>query len=93
MAMQHRLHNRRGLADRLFLEHPHSLGLSWAEHATGALRIGAELIGAGFAALVHAAVPGIFTQTAGRIVARTYAQMEARRSSAADGLGWPEYEI
>jgi len=78
---------------RLFVEHPRSLGMSWASHGAGAVRISAELIGAGAACLVHAAVPGWFTQTAGRTVERLHDHMHKRRSGAANPENWPDYEI
>ena len=81
------------LADRLFAEHPRSLGMTWAEHAKGAVKIGLELIGAGFAAMVHAAVPGWHTETAGRTVARIYDHIQQRKSGSDDPDGWPDYEI
>ena len=52
------------MTDRLFRAHPRSLGMSWASHGVGAIKIGTELIGAGCAAMVHAIVPGLFTDTA-----------------------------
>ena len=55
---------------RLFIEHPRSLGMSWLEHGVGAAKIGGEMIGAGAACMVHALVPGWFTETAGRTVDR-----------------------
>ena len=81
------------LADRLFTEHPRSLGMSWAEHGAGAVKIGLELIGAGCAAIIHAAVPGLFTETAGRTVTRIYDHIQQRRSGSANPNDWPEYEI
>ncbi len=83
----------RSLPARLFTEHPRSLGMTWAGHGVGAVRIGAELIGAGAACLVHAAVPGWFTQTAGRTVDRLHSEMVRRRSAAANPDDWPDYEI
>ena len=59
-----------GMVQRLFVDHPRSLGMTWAGHCAGAVKIGAELIGAGCAAMVHAAVPGWFTDTAGKTVTR-----------------------
>ena len=53
---------------RLFRDHPRSLGMSWAEHGIGAVVIGARMVGAGLACIVHAVVPGWFTETAGRTV-------------------------
>jgi len=85
--------NRQPLLDRMFLQHPRSLGMSWASHGAGAVKIGAELIGAGIAAIVHAAVPGWFTETAGRTVTRIYDHIHNRKSAAADPNDWPDYEI
>lgn len=82
-----------GLMDRLFLEHPRSLGMTWAGHGAGALEIGARLVGAGCACLVHALVPGWFTQTAGKTVTYMYDHMTRRRAGAANPENWPDYEI
>ena len=82
-----------GTVRRLFLDHPRSLGMSWAGHGAGALKIGTELIGAGCAAMVHAAVPGWFTETAGRTVTRIYDHIQSRKAGAANPENWPDYEI
>jgi hypothetical protein len=82
-----------GLTDRLFFEHPRTLGMSWAAHGVGALGIGARLVGAGMACLVHAVVPGVFTQTAGKTVADMHDHMTRRRAGAANPENWPDYEI
>lgn len=79
--------------DRLFRDHPGSLGMSWGEHAAGAVRIGAELMAAGAACCIHAAIPGVFTQTAGKTVARMHDHMVRRKAGAADPEVWPDYEI
>ena len=84
---------RESSVKRLFVEHPRALGMSWASHGVGAIRISAELVGAGLACLVHAAVPGWFTQTAGKTVARLHDHMTQRRAGAADPEKWPDYEI
>ncbi|HKX91739.1 MAG TPA: DUF6356 family protein [Sphingomicrobium sp.] len=84
---------RGGTVDRLFLDHPRSLGMSWAGHGAGAVKIGAELIGAGCAAIVHAAVPGLFTETAGRTVSRIYDHIQSRKANADNPEVWPDYEI
>jgi hypothetical protein len=78
---------------RLFVDHPQSLGMSWAEHGIGAVVIGATLVGAGAACIVHALVPGWFTQTAGRTVERMHEHMIRRKAGAANPENWPEYEI
>ena len=85
--------DQRGLIQRLFLDHPRSLGMSWAGHGIGAVKIGAELVGAGVACIVHALVPGWFTQTAGKTVERMHDHMVKRKAGAADPEAWPDYEI
>ena len=82
-----------GLADRLFLEHPRSLGMTWAGHGAGAVAIGAKLVGAGAACLIHAVVPGLFTETAGRTVTGMYDHMKRRKAGATNPENWPDYEI
>jgi Family of unknown function (DUF6356) len=82
-----------GLVDRLFLDHPRSLGMSWSKHGAGAIAIGATLVGAGAACLVHAVVPGWFTQTAGKTVSRIYDHIQSRKAGAPDPENWPDYEI
>ena len=84
---------RSGPVRRLFLDHPRSLDMSWARHAVGAVAIGATLVGAGLACLIHAIVPGWFTQTAGKTVTSMYDHMVRRRAGAADPENWPDYEI
>jgi len=93
MGTHQRSGQQAGMTDRLFREHPRSLGMSWASHGVGAIRIGAELIGAGCAAIVHAVVPGLFTDTAGKTVTRIYDHIQSRKAGAADPNSWPDYEI
>lgn len=78
---------------RLFQEHPRALGMSWAAHGAGAVAIGIRMIGAGAACLVHAVVPGLFTETAGRTVTDLHDHMTRRRAAAPDPEAWPDYEI
>jgi hypothetical protein len=78
---------------RLFTDHPRALGLSWFEHGTGAVKIGCKLIGAGLAALVHGAVPGFFTDTAGRTVTETYHYIQKIRAGSANPQQWSDYDI
>ena len=82
-----------GAAHRLFVAHPKSLGMTWSGHGVGAVKIGAELIGAGCAAMVHAVVPGLFTETAGKTVTRIYDHIQSRKAGAANPESWPDYEI
>jgi hypothetical protein len=78
---------------RLFLDHPKSLGMGWAEHGAGAMVIGARMVGAGIACIVHAAVPALFTQTAGKTVLSLHDHMMQRKAGAANPNTWPDYEI
>ena len=84
---------RTSAAHRLFIDHPRSLGMTWGSHGVGAVKIGTVLIGAGCAALVHAVFPGLFTETAGKAVARIYNHIQSRKADAPDPESWPEYEI
>ncbi len=56
------------MLDKLFFEHPEEIGESYGEHASHALAIGARLLLAGFACLVHAIVPGLFIRSASNTV-------------------------
>ena len=84
---------RTGLADYLFFAHPRSLGMSWTAHGLGALGIGVRLLGAGLACLVHALVPGFFTETTGKAITSIYEHAVGRRTGTADPENWPDYEI
>jgi len=75
---------RHTIAQRLFTDHPRSLGMSWAGHGIGAARIGFALIGAGLAAIVHAVVPGLFTDTAGRTIDRIHDHIHKREAVSTD---------
>lgn len=78
---------------RWFSDHPKSLGMGWAEHGAGAVAIGARMIGSGLACMIHAAVPALFTETAGRTVKSLHDQMTRRKAGAANPEAWPDYEI
>jgi len=93
MTTERQMEQRGGIANRMFLEHPRSLGMSWAGHGVGAVAIGARLVGAGCACMVHALVPGLFTQTAGKTINGMYEHMMQRKAGAANPENWPDYEI
>jgi hypothetical protein len=83
----------KAMIGRLFWEHPKSLGMSWAQHGAGAVAIGARMVGAGLACIVHAIVPALFTETAGRTVISLHDHMVKRKAGAANPNAWPDYEI
>ena len=72
---------RSGLVHRVFLEHPHSIGERYREHARVAAGAGLLMIGGGLACLVHAAVPSLFQGTASGILKRLHARMIFARSA------------
>ena len=43
--------------------------------------------------IVHAFVPGLFTQTAGKTITGMYDHMMRRKAGAANPENWPDYEI
>ncbi len=78
---------------QLFQDHPRSLGMSWWEHGVGAIIIGGRMVGAGIACMVHAVVPALFTETAGKTVMSLHDHMVKRKAGAANPNAWPDYEI
>lgn len=73
-----------GLADRLFRDHPRAVGMTWAGHCAGAVKVGLQLIGAGLAAIVHGAVPAVFPDTASRTVIRVHDHIRKLNAKRAD---------
>jgi hypothetical protein len=67
--------------------------MTWAEHGSGAVAIGARMIAAGAACIVHAIFPGLFTETAGRTIVSLHDHMVKRKAGAAKPNAWPDYEI
>ena len=51
------------------------------------------LIVAGLAAFVHAAVPGWFSDTAGKVVTRTYNYIQKRKAESPTPENWSDYDI
>ena len=72
------------MIDRLFFDHPRSVDESYPEHAGVALRVGATMIAAGAACVVHGIVPALFTRTGSDAIRTLHARLgERRRPSAA----------
>jgi hypothetical protein len=80
--------------ERLFTEHPASVGESYVEHMGVALSFAGPLLVAGLAALVHAILPFLCVTTASGTVKRLQARMLNRRpqpsgrSAQDDLLAW-----
>jgi Family of unknown function (DUF6356) len=66
------------LFERLFTEHPKSVGESYVEHMGVALSFAGPLLVAGLAALVHAFLPFLCVTTASGTVKRLHARMVDR---------------
>lgn len=66
---------------RLFLDHPASVGESYAEHFGVASRFGVTLIGGGLACLVHAVAPAAFKTTGSQTVLRLNKRIVEKRAA------------
>jgi len=60
--------NRTGQFVRSFVEHPASVDETYFEHFCFALKFSSRLLGASFAAMIHALIPALFETTASRTV-------------------------
>ncbi len=67
---------------RLFLDHPASVGESYAEHFGVSSRFGLAMIGGGFAGVVHAFLPFAFRTIGSRTVIRLNKQIVDKRAAA-----------
>lgn len=72
---------RSNALDSLLTRHPREIGESYTEHAGHAVYIGARMIAAGVACLVHALLPGLFIRTASRTVDDIQSLMAKRTDS------------
>jgi uncharacterized protein DUF6356 len=72
------LWDKRGTFDLPFVDHPRSLGESYWEHQSHALRCGSRMMAAGAACLIHALVPALFPRTASQTIRQLYWRMSQR---------------
>ena len=72
------------LIQRLFREHPESVGESYLEHLFQASYFGARMLVAGFACLVHAALPCLFKTTGRAAISELHAKMVVHRAKHHD---------
>jgi hypothetical protein len=70
--------------DKLFLEHPHEVGETYAEHAAAASRYGWRLLQASLCAYIHALVPALHKTTASDRVRAMAAELNGRAMVARD---------
>lgn len=71
---------------RIFLDHPRGVGESYGEHLRAAGGFGVTMVGAGFACLIHAIVPGLFIKTGSEAITRLHDRMVVNRRRQADGV-------
>ncbi|MGC6330003.1 DUF6356 family protein [Rhizorhabdus sp. FW153] len=64
---------------KLFLDHPASVGESYAEHFVNAAGFGLLLGRAACACFIHALVPALFERTASRLVTQLHDRMVTNR--------------
>jgi len=79
----------------MFIDHPESVGESYAEHLLVAAGFGVAMVAGGIACLVHALVPGLFVRTGSATIVRLHAAMVTHRDrrrtagvTSADALEW-----
>jgi len=70
--------------DRIFLQHPRSVGESYPRHAATAFGFGIRMIGGGLACLVHGVIPSLFTRTGSGTVKALYGRMKSRQPNFAE---------
>jgi hypothetical protein len=68
---------------RLFTEHPASVGESYGEHLWRASWFSGKLLLAGGACFVHALLPFLFVKTGSNAISELHSAMVANRSRAA----------
>ncbi|MFL6733082.1 MAG: DUF6356 family protein [Sphingomicrobium sp.] len=86
--------------DRIFLDHPRSVGETYAEHAGIALRFGWTMASGGAACMIHAVLPSLFPRSASTRIKRLHQEVTERERAFATtraanpGGEWQlEYEI
>ena len=69
--------------NRLFTEHPASVGESYGEHLLQASSFGGHMILAGLACLMHGLLPFLFVRTGSAAIAALHTRMVTHRSRVA----------
>lgn len=67
------------MLQRLFFDHPRSVGETYAQHFATASHFGVRLVLAGLACWVHGFIPAMFTTTGSRAVKALHNDMIANR--------------
>ena len=64
---------------RLFVDHPASVGESYAQHFAAAARVGVKLAVAAAACFIHALVPGLCKTTGSTAILKLHDEIVPRR--------------
>lgn len=70
------------LLQRLFLEHPRTVGEGYLEHQRHAFGFGVRMMLAGFACCLHGLCPALFVSTGSRTISKLYERMVTHRRVA-----------
>jgi len=70
------------MLDRLFTDHPRSVGETYTQHLESACSFGGRMILAGLACLIHGVFPFLFTRTGSAAIRSLYNDMLTNRSRA-----------
>jgi hypothetical protein len=68
---------------RLFTEHPESIGETYGEHMVRASGFGWRMVVAGLACMVHSLLPFLFVHAGSEAIDELHARMQATRRRAA----------
>jgi hypothetical protein len=75
--------------NRLFTDHPATVGESYAEHFTAAMGFGLRMIWGGLVCMVHAIVPGAFCTTGSDTIHDLHEKMVINRRRKAQSRALP----
>jgi len=67
------------MIEKLFTDHPRSVGETYLEHMATAASFAAALFAATLACIIHAVLPFLFTTTGSSMIARLYERMITHR--------------
>jgi Family of unknown function (DUF6356) len=76
--------------EKLFLDHPRSVGETYSEHLGSAFRFGIRMIVAGCACVLHGVFPFLFVKTGSTTVRHLHDQMITHRSRAKAAPEWAD---
>lgn len=74
--------------EKLFRDHPASVGESYAEHLGTATGFGLRMIGAGLCCLVHGVLPFLFVKTGSDTIRALHGRMIANRARPKPAQDW-----